>query len=647
MSLIRQIRLLVVSLVLLACLGGLGLSIWSARAYLQNQLAIKNQDAATAIALLLAQQDGSRSFQERQISANFDTGYYRSIVLKSIDGSVLVERSAGDPEPGAPAWFVAVVRIDSPTGRSQISVGWRPIGSVEVESHPSFAYADLWAGALKISGWMFVLGLLGLWVGHRAVELIRAPLDQLALQADRLVKSRFSSALSPVPLPSAIELRRAVQAINYMVAQVRRMFAEQADQMEDLRRATFSDPLTGVSHRQHFLGEAEATLSQAEGSTVTGMLLMRVNRLADLNMLAGRARTDALLREIGAMLSQPLESFEDSTLHVGRLNNTDFALLVSSPELAELAAAWLAKARLLLVTAPAVTVTVSGAAWRAGMTLGALVEAADLALARAEALGSKSAEIDFGTTQTGPDLGGEAAWRRQLVSATVHSELTRIDGQPVTDRLGKLLHHECRLSIRLSDNGPFEPPAIWLPMALRTQLLTRLDELAVGKTLREISRDGQPRAVSISLVSLRSPEFVMRLLQEIRLAPPKALSLLWIEIDENALVSHSTIIAELYRQLRAHKVCVGLEHAGERLQSIGVMKDCGLDYVKLSADFTEGVSHDTAKAAMVRSAIGLLHAQELLVIAERVTQATDIPVLWEAGIDGIGGPATATNGVRR
>ncbi|MEX8498124.1 LapD/MoxY N-terminal periplasmic domain-containing protein [Leptothrix ochracea] len=636
MSLIKQVWSLVIGILIFACLGCVVFSVLSARNYLENQLAIKNHDTAASLALTLSQRDSNRTMLERGISTQFDTGHYKSILLRSSGGLVIIERSMDLKDFGAPVWFSELITIDSPAGHAQVMSGWKQLGTIEVISHTGFAYADLWTGTLRLVGWMFVIAIGGVTIGHRAVQRLRQPLDLLAKQADKLVENRFAALPKPIPMPKTPELKRVVEAVNQMVMQIRALFAEQSTQIEALRRATTCDPLTGVAHRQHFLAEAGATLDQQDGNPVGGLLLIRLNKLSDLNVLVGRARTDALLRDIAIALSHPLAGYPDSVLHVGRLNGTDFGLLVAaSDDLRGLANAWLERVRQLVAAFPAATVTVSGAAMQPGMGLMQLMLAADLALAQAEARGSKAAEIESGQSATS-QAGGEAAWRRQLIGALTHPSHARLEEFPVIDRTGQTLHAEARLRLQLVDGGPFTTANIWLPMAMRTRLTARLDEMALTLALQDISRDGQPRAISIALLSLRSPEFVLRLVQGIKLAP-KAAASLWVEVDEDALASYPMVTAELCRVLRAYKVRVGLEHAGERLQAIGVLQECGLDYVKLSADFTAGVATDAEQAVLVRSACTLLHGLKLQVIAEGATDPADLEALWACGVDGVSG----------
>lgn len=103
MSLIKQLWLAIIALLLLSFVGSLAISIASSRDYIEQEVRIKNEDNATALALSMSQLDKDIVILELLIAAQFDTGYYRSIVLKDTDGEVLVERTAGEYSGDVPA----------------------------------------------------------------------------------------------------------------------------------------------------------------------------------------------------------------------------------------------------------------------------------------------------------------------------------------------------------------------------------------------------------------------------------------------------------------------------------------------------------------------------------------------------------------
>jgi EAL domain-containing protein (putative c-di-GMP-specific phosphodiesterase class I) len=205
------------------------------------------------------------------------------------------------------------------------------------------------------------------------------------------------------------------------------------------------------------------------------------------------------------------------------------------------------------------------------------------------------------------------------------------------DRGGKLVHQECPMRIQIERQGSYEVASTWLPMALRTALMSQIDELAVKLALESIARDQVPRGVNLSPASLLDSGFVPRL-RALLLAAPKESRLLWLEVAESAAVERFELVRELCKQLRPLGARIGLEHAGERLTRIEFLFEAGLDYVKLDASVIQGVSRDAARAAFVQATVGMLHGLGLQVYAEGVSDAADMPVLFQLGLDGLTGP---------
>ncbi|MFM2053275.1 MAG: hypothetical protein RL456_1312 [Pseudomonadota bacterium] len=635
MSLIRQVWALVMGTILLACAGSVMVSVWTARDSLQTQLAVKNHDNAQSLALSLSQQGGQASLIELAIAAQFDTGHYRSIVLRSPQGDVRVSRRAEEIRLPVPQWFVRLVPIESRPGLAQVSSGWHQLGTLEVVSQTVYAYTDLWSVALSITLWTFGIGVAAALIGHLGVRRLRRPLEAVVEQAEALTQRRFMT----VSEPATPELRRVARAMNLMVERLRQIFAEQAEQVEQLRVQASCDPLTGLPHRRHFLacfGAQVASDDRSEQGDDLQFVLVRVRRLAELNRALGHLRTDALLREVAKVLGEPgVQGVAPVCL--GRLNGSDFGLVYprdpsrggdAGQDLVE-------RLRRLMSPVPGASVLVASVGCRRGATVGELMTLADSGLADAEVRG------EFGYAINGIDPaavhGGEDAWRRAIQEALVQARV-ELRAYPLTHRQGTLLHLECPLRIRLEEDGPFEPAARWMPYVLRTDLTCDVDLAAVALALTAIASDGRPRGVNLSPQSLAHPQFLPRLRARVE-ASGVAARKLWVEVDEVALERHPEALTELCRQLRPHGVHLGLEHAGDRLSSIGVLLEPGLDYVKLASGWVSGVREDGTRRAWLRSSVSMLHGLGLQVFAEGVRDAGDLDELWACGVDGATGPA--------
>src|SRR4051794_40743933 len=94
MSLIRQVWLLLCSVLLIALAGGVSLSVLAARDALQTQARLKNDDNAQSLALALSQQHGDEARMQLLMQAQFDTGHYQRLVFRAPDNGVRFERVA-------------------------------------------------------------------------------------------------------------------------------------------------------------------------------------------------------------------------------------------------------------------------------------------------------------------------------------------------------------------------------------------------------------------------------------------------------------------------------------------------------------------------------------------------------------------------
>jgi EAL domain-containing protein (putative c-di-GMP-specific phosphodiesterase class I)/GGDEF domain-containing protein len=631
MSLIRQIWLLLLGTLALALAASVTVHVGSARETLQTQLRLKNSDNATALAQVLSQQRGERQLMELAIAAQFDTGFYQRIRLIGADAKVLFERQANATPLGAPAWFVALVPIDSVPGVAQVSDGWRALGSVEVVSQAAFAHDELWRGSLHATYALAVVGLLAGLLAALAVGRIKRPLEDTVKQARSLQRGEYVTVAEPhVP-----ELRRVTRAMNSMVDRLRTVFEAQAAQVEGLRRQASCDALTGLSNRTHFMAQLRAALQREDGHATAGLMLLRVLNLAEVNRALGREGTDRLL----CSLSQLLQTYGDriNGAFVGRLNGSDFALAL--PEGGVAAESARAIVELMRAALSGIDGNVGVAAGvvevRHGTPLAEAMGTVDLALARAESAGPFSCEV---VDRVAGMLGGvgETGWRERLRAALTDGR-ARLAEYAVVDARQRLLHLECPLRLQLQPGGDFEVAAHWLPLAVRSRLTNEIDERALVLVLEAIARDGRPRCVNLSPASLADSGFASRL-RGLLQAAPKAAKLVWLEVSESAALDRFELVRELARQVRPTGALFGLEHAGERLGRIERLFEAGLDYVKLDASVTHGVAADPARAAFVESLVTMLHGLSIQVIAEGVSDEQDASALWAARLDGITGP---------
>jgi diguanylate cyclase (GGDEF)-like protein len=632
MSLIRRVSWLMVLVVVLALVGGVFTTLIAARDTLQTQLGVKNRDNAQALALALSQQRGDVALMELVLAAQFDTGHYRSIVLTSSDGRAPFRREADALAGVAPAWFVRALPVRAEPGVAQVSDGWRAIGRLELISQSAYATDALWRAGLRAAQLLALVGVAGGVLAAWGLRAIRRPLDAAAQQAHALQEGRFVT----VPEPDVAELRPLARTMNAMVDRLSAMFDAQARQVDVLRQQAQTDALTGVANRRQFLLDAQQRFEQA-AEPVPALLLFRVQDLEGLNRRAGHAAVDRQLRALTEALGMQVTA-QDRPL-LGRLNGSDFALLVTRADATTLCTSLLAVLRQALQGGEHAMAVVAGVAVAAeGADLASALAAADQALAQAEAAGpfTMSSRPCAGRTQAS----GEGDWQRQLIDALQQGRVELAE-YAVRDARGGLAHLDCPLRVQLRPDGAFESAASWLALATRSRLTTGLDQQAVSLALAKIAHDDVGRCVNVAAASMLGTEFVAAISAQLQ-AAPRAAAKLWIDIPESLASSHPGVIQELTRQWRGLGVHLGLEHAGAALAGMTRLYQLGLDYVRIDARFLAGIAHDVHVRRHAEGLVALLRGIGLAVYAEGVNDADDLRVLWALGFDGATGPAVSS-----
>lgn len=627
MSLMRQIGLLLASVLLLALAGAVGVNLFSARQTLEAQLRVKNSDNAQSLALALSQQHGDAQLMALLMSAQFDTGFYRSIRLINADGSVVFERRAEASVQSAPAWFVAAWPIESTVGVAQVSDGWRAVGRIDLISQVAYAHDELWRGSVRAAMLQAAIGAAALVLAVAGVRRIRRPLDATVAQAHALEDGQYVL----VDEPRVPELQRVARAMNSMVRRVQSLFEAQAAQVETMRRQAHEDALTGLAHRGHFMQRLAALLEGEDAAPGGVLMLVRLADMAGLNRTLGREATDRAIRALADVLREKA----GGAALAGRLNGADFALALPAPAVASEAAGAVC-ALLRAALSPfggALCAHVGAVDFRHGASAGALLAQADLALARAEGGAPFTAQVGGAAS---PQMSGEHSWHRQL-GAAIAEQRTRLVSYPVLSRDGALWQLECPLRVQRVPGGEFESAAQWLPLAARSRLLPQLDLHAVKLALVAIAADGVPRGINLALASLADGGFTTQLRQSLGEAP-NAAQKLSLEVGESAAVDQFGLLRAFAAMVRPMGVRFGLEHAGHSLHRVERLYELGLDYVKLDASLVRGVSGDEAARRFVEGSVTLLRAVAVSVCAEGVDDASDAQTLWACGVDAITGP---------
>lgn len=639
MSLYRQLWLAVIATTLIAFSGSFALGMLSARAYLEEQLGVKNADNAAALALSISQQPNKdRVTQELLVAAQFDSGHYQTIRFADPYGKTVVERS-GTPEAGdVPRWFTYLFPIESTPGTAQITSGWQQIGTITLVSHSNFAYRELWRNSIQMFVWFALAGIVTGLIATLVLRRLQRPLSSVVAQAEAIGERRFVT----IPSPGVPELDSLAGAMNGMVTRLKAMFDEQASRIEELRRRANHDALTGLANRSYFQNRLQATLESDESAEEGSLLLIRVPDLPELNRRLGREAVDNLLARIGQSIEQTAKAHDES--FAARLNGADFAVLLPGISDGRLTAEKiLAGLRAIAPLDKGIeTIAQIGIGhFDRGMSVGAVLARTDRALAAAESCGGNN-------WQTARDEGSAfqpantADWVRQI-RGVIAAKRIRLAAYPVRSNDGQLLHDELMLRVKTDEASDWIAAGQIMPMASRVRLTGELDLAAVDLALERIRAGQNAVAVNVAAESAESNEFRHELLRRLRSAD--LAGRLSLEVSENGLLRHFAAVRSLREAVAGSGCRFGVEHVGRRFGEIARLQELGLDYLKVDASFIRGIDGNAENRAFLEGLASIAHGMGAKVIAEGVQNDAELSTLPALGFDGATGPAV-TNQAR-
>ncbi|VXB44880.1 conserved hypothetical protein [Luteimonas sp. 9C] len=200
------------------------------------------------------------------------------------------------------------------------------------------------------------------------------------------------------------------------------------------------------------------------------------------------------------------------------------------------------------------------------------------------------------------------------------------------------------------------PPDVFIGVAERGGTIGELTRWNVNVALRHLATlraSGKPVRISINLsaVALQVPGFVDQVLDLLRLwnVPGDALV---FEITESALMRDVERCSHLLAQLRAGGVRIAIDDFGTGYSSLAYLRQLPVDAIKIDRSFIRDMVGDLRARRIVGTMIELAHDLDLVVVAEGIEDEATLALLQDAGCDAvqgylIGRPALADDVVQR
>jgi diguanylate cyclase (GGDEF)-like protein len=382
------------------------------------------------------------------------------------------------------------------------------------------------------------------------------------------------------------------------------------------------DELTGLANRTLFTTRTERAVATSQSGTVA-VVLVDLDDFKPINDRLGHAVGDALLVAVSARLRACMRP--DDT--VARLGGDEFAILLTDLRPGEsghvadrimdaLAASMSAGNHDLLIQA-----SIGLADNDASADADDLLRRADIAMYAAKELG-KNRYVHYDA-----DLDARAVEHAQLAAELSHAlerDELHLLYQPVVDLpTGQLVGVEALVRWQHPRDG-LVPPIRFIPVAERTGLIVPLGAWILRTACQQAADwhrrygDKSPAKMSVN-VSARQllepafPQTVASILAETGLEPGR----LTVEITETAVFGGGRAL-DAVTAIHALGVNIALDDFGTGHSSLGLLRTCPVDVIKVDKSFVDGVTGTVEQEAIVTSIIEIAQALGLRAIAEGV-----------------------------
>jgi len=578
---------------------------------------------------------------ESMVDAIFDRGYYSTIAITALDGETLLERSSTFDTDGVPTWFIDAIALQPPVAQALVMSGWKQTATVQVTSNPANAHSELWSNTVD-TFWLFLASAaILLALSLLAVKILLRPLRNVEHQADAICNKSYPVQKS---LPRTRELRRVVLAMNHLSEKLEEIFTEQAEFTERLRKQAYMDPVTGIGNRRYFTRLLGSQLESPEDGTKGALLILEVNQLDRVNKTSGYTAGNALLARTAELINARLDAHENCI--ASRIKGAEFAILATGASKMETEALAEALCHDLLqlrsdglVEADNI-VHIGIALWQQGDTLSDLLSEADVALSSAKSRKQNSWHLYMPPAGEQTGIHGEEHWHDYL-KQIVDSRQISLVSQPVQE-LGSnaptLLHKE--VLVRISDEDGIPVAAgIFMPMAERVGLASKIDQLAIDKLLKIMESETDTAtgyAVNISATSLRSPTFKEWLYNRLHSKPAIARRLL-IEFSEYSALVNLQDTGSFIEQLGTLGCRCGIDQFGRGFYSFGYLRSIKVSYLKVDSSYTRRIDQEEDNQFFIRALTDTAHSIDIQVIAQSVETTEECSVFESLRLDGTQG----------
>lgn len=402
------------------------------------------------------------------------------------------------------------------------------------------------------------------------------------------------------------------------------------------------DLLTGLYNRKRFMDELEKTVFQAvEGNGDAELLYLVLDDFQNIKEQVGLGTSDVIIKSVADLLRKNMQEGEI----LGRYGDQVFTIIIPSHDdnvVDERAAGY-------LKTIDDYVSHVNGKSIDLHCSIGisrisesqasadTVMENADKACTKAQRAGGKQV-MRYQNTQNDVESGelSDEKWQKRLQKG-LQEDKFQLHYQPIVSLHGEEQEfYEVLLRLELIEGRMIQAEE-FIKQAYKLELMADIDKWVIRNAIETLSehRIQFPRTrffIKLSEQTLHAPEFVDWLCATLDAHKLNGNAVIF-EISETVALDNLDKVHEIITKLKGIGCEFGLEHFGSGVDFSNSLKALDVDYVKINGAFVENMARDNENQAAVKAIIEMTKQAGKRCIAEYVSDANSLALLWRLGVD--------------
>jgi diguanylate cyclase (GGDEF)-like protein/PAS domain S-box-containing protein len=402
------------------------------------------------------------------------------------------------------------------------------------------------------------------------------------------------------------------------------------------------DALTGLVNRRAFEERLKLALAVARAEQVEyALCYLDLDQFKVINDSCGHVAGDEFLRQLGRVL-QGVVSKRDT---LARLGGDEFGVLLERCQVEQAQRV----ARAVLDAVDNLYLAWDGRRFRVGISIGlvpidqhsesveSVLRAADAACYAAKEAGRNQIHV-YDQSDPAPARHTHIDWIDRINDSLERGHF-RLSYQPIVALSPDSANETCfEVLLRMNgDDGVEIMPDVFLPIAERFNLSSRIDSWVVSNLLAAFARDRSRIArvdwcaVNISPHSINDQAFIDLLVQQLRHSAFPA-DRICFDLTENSALSNVVAARHFMDSLRELGCRFALDDFGDGWSSLAHLKHLSFDYVKIGSHFTRGMLGSAVDFAIVKAINQVTRAMRSKTVVEAVESEEILAVLRDPGL---------------